>query len=80
MSNYQLLFTIIALAFFLSAKAQSVPKLKFIQPHLFSGVDGQKDATYKFSNVVPGVDAFIQIEDLVRGAVLVNIDDSSRVL
>ena len=48
----------------------------FITPHLFSGLDGQKMRFYKFSNVVPGVDAFIQIEYLVGGAVLVNIDDS----
>ncbi len=77
MSNYKLLFTIIAFVSFLSSKAQSVPKLKFIQPQLVSGIDGQKDAVYKFSNVVPGVDAYVQIENIYGGAVLVNIDDST---
>lgn len=77
MSKYKLLLTIVAFVSFLSSKAQSVPKLKFIQPQLFSGVNGQKDAVYKFSNVVPGIDAYVQIENIYGGAVLVNIDDST---
>ena len=61
-----------------SAQAQAVaPKIKFRQPQLVSGIDGQKDATYKFPNVIPGVDAFVKIESLVNGAILVNIDDST---
>jgi hypothetical protein len=57
--------------------AQSSPKLSFASPELVSGTDGQKEATYKFSNVVAGVDAFVKIEDIKGGAVLINIDDAS---
>lgn len=61
-----------------SSQAQTIaPKLSFIQPKLVSGIAGQKDATYKFSNVVNGVDAFIKIKHLKNGAVLKNIDDST---
>ena len=57
--------------------AQTSPKLKFIQPHLVAGINGKKDAMYKFSNVIPGVDAFVKIENIVNAATLVNIDDST---
>ncbi len=77
MSKYKLLFTIAAFISFFTSKAQTIPKLKFIQPRLVSGIDGQKDAIYKFSNVVPGVDALVKIENIYGGAVLVNIDDST---
>ena len=53
------------------------PKLRFASPVLVSGTDGQKDATYKFSNVIAGVDAFVKIENIKNGAILVNIDDST---
>lgn len=77
MTTYKLLFTAIAIVCSLFLKAQSAPKLKFSQPQLVSGVNGQINATYKFSNVVPGIDAYVEIENLVGGAVLVNIDDST---
>ncbi|MGH2565290.1 MAG: T9SS type A sorting domain-containing protein, partial [Ginsengibacter sp.] len=32
--------------------------------------------TYKFANVTSGIDAFVQIEEIEKGAFLVNIDDS----
>lgn len=79
LSGKCLLLLIIA-AFFssLSSQAQTdLPKLKFRQPQLVSGIDGQKDATYKFTDVIPGVDAFVKIESLVNGAILVTIDDST---
>ncbi len=61
-----------------SSKAQYIsPKLRFVQPKLVSGSAGQKNATYKFSNVIDGVDAYVQIADLRNGAKLVNIDDST---
>ena len=61
-----------------SSKGQALsPKLRFVQPKLVSGTNGQKDATYKFSNIVEGVDAFVKITDLQNGAKLVNIDDST---
>jgi hypothetical protein len=61
-----------------SLKAQdTLPKLKFSQPHLISGTDGQVNATYKFADVTSGVDAYITIENIVNGAYLVDIDDST---
>ena len=58
--------------------AQAVsPKLKFSSPVLVSGTAGQKKATYKFSNVISGVDAFVKIESIKNGATLTNIDDST---
>ncbi|MEP6584146.1 MAG: T9SS type A sorting domain-containing protein [Ginsengibacter sp.] len=71
------LITLIIFSIF-SANGQSLsPKLRFVQPKLISGIDGQKHATYKFSNVVEGIDAYIEIADLKNGARLVNIDDST---
>jgi len=65
--------------FFLSfTRAQGTsPNLVFASPVLVSGTAGQKDATYKFSNVIAGVDAYVEIRDIVNGAILVNIDDST---
>ena len=61
-----------------SAKAQcDPPSLVFKNPQLVSGVAGQVNATYKFSNVTPGADAYIRIDSLVGGATLVNIDVSN---
>jgi hypothetical protein len=61
---------------FIQAQTTS-PKLRFASPVLVSGTGGQKDATYKFSDVIPGVDAFVKIENIKNGAILVNIDDST---
>ncbi|MDQ6762831.1 MAG: T9SS type A sorting domain-containing protein [Bacteroidota bacterium] len=73
-----LILTIFTLSTFFSSKAQvAMPKLKFIQPHLVSGVDGEKKAVYKFDNVVDGVDAFVEIKKIKNGAILKNIDDST---
>ncbi len=77
MYTSRIMLVCVAFILALSSKAQSVPKLKFIQPHLVSGINGQKNSIYKFSNVVAGVDAYIQIENIFGGAVLVNIDDST---
>jgi Secretion system C-terminal sorting domain len=68
--------TLIALLCIFFTQAQSIPKLKFSKPQLVAGVAGSVGATYKFSNVTSGVDAFIMIEDINNGAILVNIDDS----
>ncbi|HSQ44495.1 MAG TPA: T9SS type A sorting domain-containing protein [Ginsengibacter sp.] len=57
--------------------AQITPKLKFRNPVLISGTAGQIGATYKFSNVINNIDAYIKIENIVNGAVLKNIDESS---
>ena len=76
--KYIIILSTFTLASIFSSQAQTiVPKLRFIQPKLISGTDGQKHATYKFSNVVDGVDAFIEIKQLKNGAILKNIDDST---
>jgi hypothetical protein len=69
-------FLVLGLAFFqLNADAQcDPPSLVFRNPQLVNGVDGQVNATYKFSNVTPGADAYIRIDSLVGGASLLNID------
>jgi len=72
-----IMLTILTLLSSYSAQAQATPKLKFCQPHLVAGVDGQIGATYKFSNVIPNIDAYVKIEDIVNGAVLRTIDDST---
>jgi hypothetical protein len=72
------LITIAIFSFISFTQAQTTsPKLKFASPVLVSGTAGQKHATYKFSNVIEGVDAFVKIESIKNGAVLVNIDDST---
>ena len=75
------LLTITTLFFLLTARADHgqnpAPKLKFRQPQLVSGINGAVGATYKFASVTTGVDAFITIEDINNGAILVNIDDST---
>jgi len=70
------LLTLILLTLLSSTRAQSVPKLKFRQPILVAGTAGMVGATYQFANVTAGVDAFVRIEDINNGAILVNIDDS----
>jgi len=60
------------------AKAQCVaPYMSFHSPVLIAGTDNQIGSVYLFSNVMAGVDAEIKVTDLVGGAVLYNIDDST---
>jgi hypothetical protein len=70
------LITIVTFFFISFSQAQTAPKLKFRQPQLVAGIDKKVGATYKFRNVTAGVDAFVRIEDINNGAILVNIDDS----
>jgi len=60
----------------LFASAQFSPNLKFSQSELVKGEAGKKKAIYKFTNVIDGVDAFVEIKDIKNGAILINIDDS----
>lgn len=61
-----------------NAAAQCVaPEMSFHSPVLIAGTDNQIGAVYLFRNVMTGVDAHIKINDLVGGAVLNNIDDST---
>lgn len=75
--KYVILLAIITFFSNSFVKAQTIPQLKFRQPHLIAGVNGQIGATYNFENVVPGINAKITIEKIVNGAVLKNIDDST---
>ena len=73
-----MLLTIMTFFFLSFTHAQGTsPNLVFASPVLVSGTAGQKDATYKFSNVIAGVDAYVKIKDIENGAILVNIDDST---
>ncbi len=51
--------------------------MSFQFPELIGGTAGQVGAVYKFSNVVPGVDAHIAITNLYKGAGLSDIDHYS---
>ena len=53
------------------------PKFKFSNPTLVSGTDGQIGAKYFFKNVYNNKDAYITIENIVGGAVLRDIDNTS---
>ena len=72
------MLTIAIFSFAFTTNAQTTyPKLKFRKPQLVAGIDGQVGATYKFPSVATSVDAYITIESIKNGAVLVNIDDST---
>ena len=55
------------------------PTLKFHSPVLLSGTEGQQGAIYLFAEVIPNVDAHIEVLGLYGGATLYNIDDSTGV-
>jgi hypothetical protein len=58
-----------------AASAQCVfPSMVFKTPTHVSGTARQVGALYRFSNVIPGVDATIQIMGLVAGAALYDMD------
>lgn len=54
------------------------PSMVFKTPTLLSGVDGSVGAVYRFSNVTTGVDATIQVMNLVGGAGLNQMDNTSQ--
>ena len=53
------------------------PKFKFSNPTLVSGTAGQIGAKYFFQNVYNNKDAYITIENIVGGAVLKDIDNTT---
>ena len=62
------------------AKSQcSAPTLTFHSPVLIGGTDRQMGAIYLFQNVIPGVDAHIEVLGLYGGATLYNIDDTTGI-
>ncbi|MEO8582369.1 MAG: hypothetical protein ABI415_01160, partial [Flavitalea sp.] len=61
----------------LMAQCNNAPTLKFHSPVLLSGTDKQQGAVYNFAEVIPGLDAHVEIVGLYGGATLYNIDDST---
>ncbi|MBL7734863.1 MAG: hypothetical protein JNL51_05355 [Chitinophagaceae bacterium] len=61
------------------AQCNNAPTLKFHSPVLIAGNDGKAGAIYLFANVIPGVDAHIEVMGLFGGATLDNIDDSTGI-
>ena len=55
------------------------PTLRFHSPLLLSGTAGDEGAIYLFQQVIPGVDAHIEIVGIFGGATLYNIDDSTGI-
>jgi hypothetical protein len=55
------------------------PYMSFHSPVLIEGTDNQPGAVYLFPQVMPGVDANIKVVNLVGGAQLYNIDDSTGI-
>lgn len=56
----------------------NTPKMVFANPvRIGSAAAGTTGAEYKFTNVISGVDAYIKIKNIVGGASLVNMDETS---
>ena len=53
------------------------PDLVFKNPKLIGGTDNSVGAVYLFADVVPGVDCHAEIIDMVNGAMLTYIDDTT---
>ncbi|MCW3117940.1 MAG: C-terminal target protein [Chitinophagaceae bacterium] len=53
------------------------PSLTFNSPVLISGIDREINATYRFPNVINGVDAHVTISGISGGARLIEIDNTS---
>ena len=62
-----------------NASAQCIaPTLSFNNPRLLSGREGTVGAIYLFPNVIPGVDCHAQVMELVGGATISEIDNTSQ--
>jgi hypothetical protein len=57
----------------------NAPSLTFHSPVLLSGINGQVGAVYNFAKVAPGLDAHVTVLDIIGGATLFNIDDSTGI-
>jgi hypothetical protein len=75
------LITVLVVGFFSTELYSqcSAPTLKFHSPVLIAGPDRQVGAVYLFAEVIPGVDAHIEIAGIYGGATLYNIDDSAGI-
>ena len=70
------IFTLLP-GFSANAGNPTAPKFKFSNPVLVSGTAGQIGAKYFFKNVYNNKDAYITIENIVGGAVLKDIDNTT---
>ncbi|MEP6583637.1 MAG: T9SS type A sorting domain-containing protein [Ginsengibacter sp.] len=70
------IFTLLS-GFSANAGKPKPPKFKFSNPTLVSGTDGQIGAKYFFKDVYNKKDAYITIINIVGGAVLKDIDNTS---
>jgi Secretion system C-terminal sorting domain len=70
------IFTLLS-GFSANAGKIPAPKFKFSNPKLVSGINGQIGARYFFKNVYNNKDAYITIENIVGGAVLIDMDNTS---
>lgn len=71
--------TLLLVLFKGKASSQCVaPTLTFNNPSLLSGTDGTIGAVYLFANVIPGVDCHVEIMDIVGGAGLTEIDNTTQ--
>lgn len=70
---------LIAILLALTASSQCIsPSMVFTDPTLISGRSGRIGAIYKFSNVAVGVDATIEVINLVGGAGLNQMDNTTQ--
>lgn len=77
---FKVLLAFVLLLFLMTrgAHAQCVPPtLTFNSPKLIAGTDNTIGAVYLFPEVVPGVDAHVEIMDIVGGASLAEIDNTT---
>ncbi|MFM9907864.1 MAG: T9SS type A sorting domain-containing protein [Chitinophagaceae bacterium] len=68
------LFTFIKMS---TAQCATAPTLTFNSPKLIAGTDNQIGAVYLFPEVITGVDAHVEIIDIVGGAELMDIDNTT---
>jgi len=55
------------------------PVMSFHSPELIAGTDHEIGAVYRFPQVIPGIDANIEVANLTGGAQIWNIDDSAGI-
>ena len=67
-------YLILALCFFTATAFSQAPLFKFVNPTLVSGTDRQVGAIYRFSGVIPNVDALVEVKAISSGMSLRNID------
>ncbi|NII29609.1 DUF4300 family protein [Pseudoflavitalea sp. X16] len=76
---YRYMPLLVAMLLSLAALPQCVsPSMIFKTPSLISGTGGTVGAIYKFSNVATGIDATIEIVNLMNGAGLNQMDNTSQ--